>query len=410
MRQNRRKTEFAAPIEVEIEKLVYGGDGLGHHAGQVVFVSFTVPGDRVEVRPVEHKKNFIRANVTKLLTPGSGRTAPPCSHFGQCGGCQWQHLEYPKQVEAKRRILEETFHHHFPETLRLSISMQACPDPYAYRSRARVQLRGAGDQAQVGFFRTRSHIVEDVQSCPLFRQPLLDALRFVRQSHAEGRFGPGDMELELACGDDGSWAVATEDSPAAGTDETSRKVLRRKAGDFIYEASASVFFQANEYMLAELIAAALRPARGGNAALDLFAGVGFFSLPLASSYRSAVAVESNSTAHQMCLSNIALAGLDNIQAVCAEVAEWMRAMGSVAAPAYNLILLDPPRAGAGVDIMKRLVQWAPETIVYVSCDPQTLVRDLAALPGRDYRICSVEGLDMFPQTFHFETIVALIRR
>ena len=204
--------------------------------------------------------------------------------------------------------------------------------------------------------------------------------------------------------------MATEDSPAAGTDETSRKVLRRKAGDFIYEASASVFFQANEYMLAELIAAALRPARGGNAALDLFAGVGFFSLPLASSYRSAVAVESNSTAHQMCLSNIALAGLDNIQAVCAEVAEWMRAMGSVAAPAYDLILLDPPRAGAGVDIMKRLAEWAPETIVYVSCDPQTLVRDLAALPGRDYRICSVEGLDMFPQTFHFETVAVLNRR
>jgi 23S rRNA (uracil1939-C5)-methyltransferase len=123
-----------------------------------------------------------------------------------------------------------------------------------------------------------------------------------------------------------------------------------------------------------------------------------------------VAVESAPAAHQLCLSNLSLAGLLNVQAVRAEVAEWMRAVGSVAAPAYDLVLLDPPRVGAGVEIMKRLAEWAPETIVYVSCDSQTLVRDLAALPGRDYRICSVEGLDMFPQTFHFETVAVLNRR
>jgi 23S rRNA (uracil1939-C5)-methyltransferase len=218
------------------------------------------------------------------------------------------------------------------------------------------------------------------------------------------------MELELACDEDGGWAMAIEDSPASEADETSRSVLRRRVGDFVYEATASVFFQANEYMLSDLIAAALRPAGGGNAALDLFAGVGFFSLPLASRYRSVVAVESDSAAHQLCLSNIALAGLLNIQAVRAEVAEWMHALGSVAAPAYDLVLLDPPRTGVSVEIMKRLAEWAPETIVYVSCDPQTLVRDLAALPGRDYRICCVEGLDMFPQTFHFETVAVLNRR
>jgi 23S rRNA (uracil1939-C5)-methyltransferase len=410
MRQNHHSTESAASFEVEIEKLVYGGEGLGRHGGQVVFVPFTVPGDRVEVRPHERKKNFVRATVTKMLTPGAGRIDPPCPHFGRCGGCQWQHLEYPRQVEAKRRILEETFHHHFPETRQLSISMKACPDPYGYRSRARVQLRGTGDQAQVGFFRTRSHLVEDVQSCPLFCPPLLKALSFVRQSQGEGRLGPGEMELELACDEDGGWAVAIEDSPASEADETLRSVLRRRVGDFVYEAAASVFFQANEYMLSDLIAAALRPARGGNAALDLFAGVGFFSLPLASRYRSVVAVESDSTAHQLCLSNIALAGLLNVQAVRAEAAEWMHALGSVAAPAYDLVLLDPPRTGVSVEIMKRLAEWAPETIVYVSCDPKTLVRDLAALPGRDYRICCVEGLDMFPQTFHFETVTVLNRR
>jgi 23S rRNA (uracil1939-C5)-methyltransferase len=395
---------------VEIEKLVCGGEGLGRHEGKVVFVPFTVPGDRVEVRSIERKKGFIRAVVTQILKSGPGRCVAPCSHFGRCGGCQWQHMDYALQVEAKRRILEEGFHHRFPETRKLLISMKACPNPYGYRSRARVQLRGFGAQSKVGFFRHRSHAVEDVSDCPLFRQPLNEALAAVRSAHREGRFGPGEKELELACAEDGSWAFMEVGPTESCAGQSSQNVSPRCVGEFSYATTASAFFQANDFILEELIATVLRLAAGGNAALDLFSGVGFFSLPLARRYRNVVAVESNPDAHRLCVTNAAHARLANIQAVCAEVLGWMDAVGSIAAPGYDLILLDPPRAGGGVGVMKRLAEWAPEIIVYVSCDPQTLIRDLAALPARDYRIDFVEGLDLFPQTHHIETVVRLRRR
>jgi 23S rRNA (uracil1939-C5)-methyltransferase len=397
-------------FELEIEKLVYGGDGLGRHEGKVVFVPFTAPGDCVEVRPVERKKGFVRAVVTRILKASPERTAPPCPHFGRCGGCQWQHLDYAAQVEAKRRILEEGFHHRFPETRNLQITMAACPKPYAYRSRGRVQMRGAGEQTAVGFFRYRSHDVEDVSSCPLFRTSLNEALSSVRTARREGRFGPGDKELEIAGAENGAWVCAEAEPEASSGANSLEEVLVRNVGGFGFAVNASVFFQANDFMLDELTAAVLKRAAGRNSALDLYSGVGFFSLPLALRYQEVTAVESHPVAHQLCIRNIAHARLQNVRAVCADVPDWMKAVGSIAAPALDLILLDPPRSGAGPEVMKCLAEWAPEGILYVSCDPQTLIRDLAMLPARDYRIDGIEGLDLFPQTYHFETVVHLTRR
>jgi 23S rRNA (uracil1939-C5)-methyltransferase len=397
-------------FEIDIEKLVYGGDGLGRHEGKVVFVHFTAPGDRVEVRPIERKKGFVRAVVTRILKASPERNAPPCPHFGRCGGCQWQHLDYALQVETKRRILEEGFHHRFPETKNLQITMAACPKPYGYRSRGRVQMWGTGAQTAVGFFRYRSHEVEDVSSCPLFQASLNEALASVRAGRREGRFGPGENELEIAGAENGGWVCAeAEPGPSAGVDPL-EEVLLRDVGGFVYAVAASVFFQANDFMLGELTSAVLKMAVGGISALDLYSGVGFFSLPLARRYRDVTAVESHPGAHQLCIRNIAHAHLENVRAVCADVHDWMRAVGSMAAPALDFILLDPPRSGAGPEVMKCITEWAPEGILYVSCDPQTLIRDLAMLPARDYRIDAIEGLDLFPQTYHFETVVHLKRR
>jgi 23S rRNA (uracil1939-C5)-methyltransferase len=249
-----------------------------------------------------------------------------------------------------------------------------------------------------------------VSDCPLFRQPLNEALAAVRSAHREGRFGPGEKELELACAEDGSWAFAEVGPSESRTGQSSQDVLQKRVGEFDYETTASVFFQANDLMLGELIKTVSDLAVGGKAALDLFSGVGFFSLPLARRYRSVTAVESDSEAHQLCVRNAAHACLESIQPICGDVLDWMSAVGSIAAPGYDLILLDPPRAGAGLEVMKRLAEWAPEIVIYVSCDPQTLIRDLAALPARDYRIDFIEGLDLFPQTYHIETVVRLRRR
>ena len=406
-------------FEVTIEKLVYGGMGLGKHLGKVIFVPFSVPGDRLRVHRVEEKKTFIRAEIAQILKPGDGRVAPACPHFGKCGGCHLQQLEYLRQVETKRRILEETMHHRFPETRELPITMNACMQPLGYRSRARVQTRGTGEKASVGFFRHRSHVVEDIDNCPLLRPSLNEALSALRQFKIKVDLDASPQEMDMACShEEGTWATARVGAepgygglPLLGTRRAEDVILRRKVGCFHYSVTASVFFQANDFMVLELAALVheLSANKGRDSALDLFAGVGLFSLPLASQFAKIVAVESSPEACRLCSSNASAAGFRNIQTVCTDAAAWMKSEGSAASNKFDLIVLDPPRSGAGTDVMEQINELAPATIIYVSCDPQTLSRDLACISSRAYRIDVVQGLDMFPQTFHFETVVRLSR-
>ncbi len=411
-----------AGFEVTIDKLVYGGAGLGRYAGKVVFVPFSVPGDRLLVRPVEQKKNYIRATIVRVIEPGAGRTAAPCTHFGRCGGCQWQQIEYARQVDTKRAILEEIVHHRFPETISLSIGMKSAPQPFGYRSRARVQIRGFGTNTSVGFYRFESHSIEDIRSCPLLRPTLNTALDAVRETRRRGQSDPGIQEIELASSEEeGKWAEAEagllleEGFSSLGKladrpGETS--LLNRSTAGFQYRISPAVFFQANDFMLDELVSEVSKLATGprNSSALDLFSGVGLFTLPLAKRFQQVAAVENSPEACRLCEQNTAAAGLNNTRVVCADVVSWMARLTSVAPPGFDLVVLDPPRCGAGPAVMQSLAQWAPESIIYVSCDPQTLCRDVALLPSLDYQIDFVEGLDLFPQTYHFETIMRLRRR
>jgi 23S rRNA (uracil1939-C5)-methyltransferase len=409
-------------FEITIEKLIYGGHGLGRHQGKVVFVPFVVPGDRLLVRTIEGKKTFIRAETVKLLDPGPDREQPRCPHFGRCGGCQWQNLEYSRQVETKRKILEELLHHKLPETRDQLIPMSASPKPYEYRSRARLQLRGQGSGARIGFYRYLSHEVEDVEMCPLFTPMLNQALASVRSALCRGKIAPGVLQMAIACSEEEArWEMAAVD---AQLDEGASSLadlaeaapipldLHRRIGDFAYAVSPAAFFQANDSMVSELTGSLQELAMdaGRSAVLDLYSGVGLFALPLARHYRRVVAVESSPLAARLCVMNAASAGILNLETHCSDVAAWMRGSGSPAKAGFDLIVLDPPRAGAGPEVMSRIQEWAPEAIIYVSCDPQTLCRDLSAIRPGTYQIDRIQGLDLFPQSYHFETIVRLKRR
>ena len=406
-------------FDVTIEKLVHGGMGLGKHKGKVIFVPFSVPGDRLRVRPVEEKKTFIRTETVQLLKPGIGRVEPICPHFGKCGGCQLQQLEYMRQVDAKRQILEEILYHRFPETRDLPVVMRACTQPFGYRSRARVQLRGAGQKASVGFYRHRSHAVEDLENCPLLLPLLNEALSSLKQYKLKVDLDANPQEMDMACSqEEGTWAttrVGVESSeaglPLLGPRRTNDVILRRRVGGFLYSVTASVFFQANDFMVPELAATVgeLSAHTGSSCALDLFSGVGLFSLPLARQFGKVIAVESSPAASRLCAVNASAGGFHNIQAVCADASSWLKSEESSAPGRFDLIALDPPRSGAGTEVMELIQKQAPATIIYVSCDPQTLVRDLACISPRDYRIDFVEGLDLFPQTYHFETVVRLAK-
>lgn len=389
--------EMPNTFTLRIERLVYGGDGLGRHEGKVVFVPFSAPGDTLLVRPVEEKKNFVRASAVRVLDPGPGRTDPACPHFGACGGCHWQHLEYAQQVEAKRGILEELLHHKFPETSGLPVSMKPSPRPFGYRSRARMRFSRIGADAAVGFFRGGSHTVLDIDHCPLFRPSLNEALKALRVRLGSPGAGREAGEIDIACSEqEGSWAAGP-----GGT-------LRRQVGGFTFRLTPDVFFQANDFLVEDLAGAVAAAARNCDpaAALDLFAGVGLLSLPLARTFRKGVAVEGSPSACRLLRSNVAEAGFGHLQTVCADVAEWMQGTEQ---RDFGLVVLDPPRSGAGERVMEQLRRWRPARIVYVSCDPQTLCRDLARLVPDPYRIESVEGLDLFPQSYHFETVVRLAR-
>ena len=419
MSTSNRSRQF---FEIEIEKLIYGGDGLSRHQGKVVFVPYSAPGDRLLIRSVREKKNYTRGEIVKILLKGPGRSHPICPHFGKCGGCQWQHLEYPQQLQVKEQILREIFHHRFPYTRNLPIRMTACPTPYAYRSRARVQIRNSSSGISVGFFRSGSHTVEAIEFCPLLRAPLNRALHFLRQAQPDDEIIEDVLECDIASSyEEGLWTAApVRDAGKAKNarqlpKDIARKkevVLKRKVGGFLYRTAASMFFQANDFLISELVRLVRELAEGirPDVALDLFAGVGLFTLPLSGHFKSVIAIESSLLASQFCRDNAWNAGIDNIQIVCAEVAQWMGSIGPEKLGKIDLILLDPPRSGAGTMVMEKIRTLSPQTILYVSCDPQTLSRDLYCIPFEEYRIDRIEGLDMFPQTYHFETVVRLTRR
>ena len=415
----KKSEKLSNAFKVKIEKLVYGGAGIGRHQGKVVFVPFSAPGDHLLVKPVEEKKTFIRAEIVRIIKPGSGRTTPVCPHFQRCGGCHWQQLEYSRQLEAKRQILEEILQHRFPQTREIPITMKACAQPLEYRSRARVQLRGAGSKASVGFFRCASHTVEDVESCPLLRRSLNEALNSLRQYKLKVDTDASPQEMDMACSEEeGTWATAHVGEHAIegvttliGTGRREEVLLKRKVGEFLYSVTATVFFQANDFMVPELVALVGELAKdaGSQSALDLFAGVGLFTLPLARQFSEVIAIENSLSACRLCSANAKAAGFGHVRIICADVSSWLESEQAAAQSRFDLIVLDPPRIGAGSGIMEQIRMYAPKTIIYVSCDPQTLARDLSKLSPCEYRIDFVQGLDMFPQTYHFETVVRLIR-
>jgi tRNA/tmRNA/rRNA uracil-C5-methylase (TrmA/RlmC/RlmD family) len=415
---SRRKAETSSDaFKINIDRLIFGGAGIGRRKGKVVFVPFSVPGDLLLVRPIEEKKQFTRAEIVRILKPGPGRSAPACTHFMKCGGCHWQQMEYSRQVEAKRQILEEIIHHRFPQTPGLPISMKASPQTFGYRSRARIQLRGPASRPSIGFFRCGSHAVEDIERCPLLRPALNEALSAVRQFKFKVDAGVGKQEMDIACSEEeDTWASALtgtslNDGVSAfiGTGKREEVLLHRKIGEFGYFFTAPVFFQANDFMISELVSVVRKASQGAgcNSAIDLFAGVGLFTLPLALQYKNVLAIENSEAACRLCAKNITAAKLANARIVCSDVLQWMKETPSIAG--LELLLLDPPRIGAGVEVMEQIQNWAPRTIIYVSCDPQTLCRDIAKI-SESYNIDSVEGLDMFPQTYHFETVVRLTRK
>jgi 23S rRNA (uracil1939-C5)-methyltransferase len=389
--------------EVTIEKLVYGGEGLARIGTQAVFVPLAAPGDRLRVRIVTVERNFARAVIEEVLEAAPVRRTPPCPHFGVCGGCQLQHLDYAAQLVAKAEVVRESLRR--LGGIEWAGEIKTCAaDEFAYRSRAEIKVeRDELGQPRPGFFKAGTHEVCEVNDCPIL---LPSVNRELQRLHAEPTLIPGDAtRVYLTAGDDE--VIVT---PATGEDAKSSEVdalgtAHQRIAGFNYEFGVRSFFQSNRLLVEELVRTVVEDKQG-ELAVDLYAGVGLFSLPLASRFKQVCAVEGNRAAAQHGVENARANNVTNVRYETVSVEAWLK-YKAAEQPRPDLVVLDPPRAGAGATVIERLAALAPPQVVYVSCDPATLARDLKMLVAYGYGLETITVFDMFPQTFHVETAVEL---
>lgn len=418
-------------FELIPHKLVYGGDALGHHDGRPVFVPLALPGERVEVDEVRVAKGAVHAQLLRVLEASPERIQPPCPYYGRCGGCHYQHISPQRQAEVKSEILRETLRRTGKIVWDHPIPVHAGP-PWNYRNQAQLKVGQLADgTAALGFFEAESHRLLGIDSCAILSPRLNAVLEELRQPRWASRIAScGEIELFADDRDErvavtlpGNLDPAAAEALASALLAEAPAVVRvavgsggrfrvfedsrfeYAVGDFRYGVGPGSFFQVSRFLLPELVAAVTNGQSGG-LALDLFAGVGLFTLPLAGRFDQVVAVEADTGAAADLKGNAAAHSLTNVRCVSSSSEDFLRRFAQ-AAP--DLVILDPPRAGVGAAAMKSLIRLQPERIHYVSCSPPTLARDLSHFIGHGYELNSVELFDFFPQTYHVESLARLTR-
>ena len=387
-------------LDVTIERLLPGGVGLAHAEGQTIFVSLAAPGDvvRVEIERTRGKVSF--ASVKEVLEASPVRVEPPCPYFGLCGGCDYQQLSYQAQLDAKVEIIRDCLHRIAQIELGSEIQIHPAPKQWQYRARANWQVDGIRNR--LGYFARGSNDVCDVEYCAVLVPELQQTLERAREELREGALPGGARNIEAVAGDE-SVSVA----PALSGLPTT--IVSRRIGSETYSFSAESFFQINHDLLEALLDEALRDTEennGGKLAVDLYSGVGLFTLPLARRFERVVGVETSGCATGFARKNLGSAKLGNAEIVTARVGDWLQQHSRTLGP-VDFLLLDPPRTGAENRDIAGILALHPRQISYVSCDPATLARDLKKLITGGYSLGSVVAFDIFPQTHHVETVVRL---
>ena len=444
-------TVAGEPLELTIEKMVYGGDGLARLAadekgpGKAAFVPFVLESERVEASMVEEKPGFVRARADKILTPSPERVEPRCPYFARCGGCHYQHANYDHQLKIKSAILRETLRRTAKIDLQDEIHIHPSP-PWQYRNRTRMRLQAkTAQEFALGYYRFGSHDLLPVEQCPISSPLINRAITVLWELGRAGEVSPEivdveffanskDTELiiELTVTDQPKAKPYIEDFAAAqrqampavigiavfgltrdrtlvrqdippeleedfGTDELT---YRTQAGNYL--VSAGSFFQTNRYLADELVEV-VTGGRSGGFALDLYAGTGLFSLPLSQNFREVAAVESAPFAFHDLRRNCP----SNVIAYRAATETFLAKLPPNAS--FDLIIADPPRSGLGEKVARALAEVSTPRITYVSCDPATLARDLRVLVDAGFRIEETRLVDLFPQTYHIESVMQLVR-
>jgi 23S rRNA (uracil1939-C5)-methyltransferase len=420
---------------VEIEKPIYGGAFLARAEGKAVFVPLTLPGEQARVRITQSKHGYDTADPDEIIRAAPERIAPACPYFGACGGCHYQHANYESQLAFKKTILRETLERggvQAPE----EISVLAA-DPWRYRNRIRLAFDSEGNP---GYRARRSNNVVPIRECPIAAPVLIEAaLAFAEVAR---QIAPSLRPTEVALFCDAVESallisIFTESAKKIHFDELAQALHERilalrsaelaiegragqqprtvaqwgatsipyRAAGFDYRVDQGAFFQVNRWLV-DALAERVTAGHSGALAWDLFAGVGLFACQLTQSFARVVAVEFSPSATHVLTAN--LKGTTGIP-VRASTLDFLRRNRKPDEAHPDLIVLDPPRTGLGAETCALLAEIAAAAVTYVSCDPATLARDLRALVASGYTIQSITLADLFPQTFHLETVVQLRR-
>jgi 23S rRNA (uracil1939-C5)-methyltransferase len=432
-------------LQLIIEKLIYGGDGLArlpvdeHGPGKAVFVPFVLEGERIEASLLEQKRSFARGRADAILQASPHRVEPSCPYFLRCGGCHYQHASYEHQLEIKAAVLQENLRRTAKLELRTSVTIHPSL-PWKYRNRTRLKVRTAPEFA-LGYYKLGSHELLAVEECPV-SSPLINLAIAAFWKMGRERIVPDGIHQVEFCVNAEDTQLLVEASCEPGTPSTPlrewagavRSALPEITGvvfkarsfgmtapvepkpiavsgareityrteDSSHRVSAGAFFQVNRHLINDLVKIVVREY-SGDRALDLYAGVGLFSTILSRRFAQVIAVEASQTSHADLLYN----SPDNVKAVRATTVDFLRSAASKPRP--DLVVVDPPRSGLGESVVQSLVGLGAHRITYISCDPATASRDLAGLLSAGYRIERVHLIDLFPQTYHLESVFHLAR-
>ncbi len=384
----------AEPIEVTIEKILPKGLGLAFARGLTLLVSLASPGDRLRVRIREIKGNTAFAEIEEVLERGPNRTDPPCPYFGVCGGCDFQQMDYRTQVASKVDIIKDAL----KRIGRLEFKeINAIPSPREFTYRSRAQWHIDRRLRRIGYYQRNSNYVVDIDVCPKLTEDLQAGFQSFKNSIDWEDLPADKIHVDACVGDSGTVSVHSGQLPLR-TDE-----VRFTSQHNVYFYSARSFFQGNHFLVGDLIAAAVGGAQG-QTALDLYSGVGLFTLPLARRFKEVRSIEGNPDSVDFAEKNARRAGLRNISFIRRFVGHSMKEMPDAK---FDLVLLDPPRSGTEKGVIQAIIKLYPKQVSYVACDPSILARDLRRLVDGGYKIDAITAIDLFPQTHHVETVARL---
>jgi 23S rRNA (uracil1939-C5)-methyltransferase len=434
-------TEF----KINIDRLAFGGSGVGRVDGKVCFVPYSCPGDELLVRSVTQKRSYGTASISSIIKPSSDRVEPPCPLFGRCGGCNWQHVDYSQQLAAKHAIFADTLWRGARIDGSLIEDVVPSPQDYGYRSRVQFKLYAANGRMNIGFFRQGTHFVEDAAEGCLIALPVINqalaSLREVLQAFPEQSMLP---QINIDSAGEGLIAVvnyighdidatasffmkhADQLQPLTGLYlQTGRKsTLRKVYGDDLLTYSLpdrnsrpcmlsfkpGGFSQVNTAQNVKLLELVRRLAafKGDEQVLDLYCGNGNFSLPLAGDVASMTGIEEYADSIAAAVENAGRNAITNAEFICADAVAAVRKLAD-AGTGFDVVILDPPRSGVG-DVVDEICRLNPRKIIYISCDPSTLARDCSVLTREGvYQVKTSIPVDMFPQTYHLESVTMLQR-